>query len=198
MDTNDIWKSIIDLRIQVKELKNRVSIAKAVEILSDAARKIVSDHRQHMDGMFANVVDRLDGLYASVECLEEDDGKKDRKLNDLNKRLEDLEAIHDDIDEDELLTATIRDITNRLGKLEEEADEGITSVLNDPPYVFEGGVGYAPEPESRHGQTWTYNEEEFLDKQFQNFLDQMAYFTGRKEGAIFWRVRDKVIPRKDG
>jgi hypothetical protein len=181
MDTNDIWKSIIDLRIQIKELKNRVSIAKAVEILSDAARKIVSDHRQHMDGMFANVVDRLDGLYASVECLEED-----------------LEAIHDDIDEDELLTATIRDITNRLGKLEEEADEGITSVLNDPPYVFEGGVGYAPEPESRHGQTWTYNEEEFLDKQFQNFLDQMAYFTGRKEGAIFWRVRDKVIPRKDG
>ena len=52
---------------------------------------------------------------------------------------------------------------------------------------------FVPEPDSRHGELWTIREQNYLEATFQGFLEHAALMTGRKPGAVFYRVRDKVL-----
>jgi chromosome segregation ATPase len=159
---------------------------KKLEAFFDPIKDLVDQDKQYLEGLISKLVDRIDGLQASVENLEEYDAKKDRQISNLGKGLSDLEDIHEDCGES-ALTARLDKLEGQVGELlKEDEDE-----YND---YFSQGI--APEPESRHGISWSTAEDHFLAEAFQNFLKRMAVMTGRKPAAIFYRVKDKILPQR--
>jgi len=128
-------------------------------------------------------------MNAARKVVDADRNRLEGYIRTINNRLIELGRI-------ELAQMT------KLTKLEKRIDglQATVEVMEDEIDLLEKlpeePIQLVPEPISRHGLPWNCSEDAFLKDEFQNFLDSMAMMTGRGASAIFWRIRDKIIPKK--
>lgn len=205
MDTNlsRIWEELERMKetlnrmlTTIQYLEKKYSPATVVDLVMNAARKVVDAAHQEVMGY----VDKLRTRVEKLEQIHDRCGESvlTSTLNTLGSRIEGLQASVENLEdkESEMIKKVFNLNTRMLRQETEFIEENVQEYFADNPRVYELNE-FAPEPESRHGEMWNDNEQEFLQREFDSFLAYMAKMTGRKPGSVFYRVRDKIVKKQD-